>query len=78
MEEISVTEFKATCLRVIERVRSAGVSVLLVKNGKPAAVLSPPPNSTSTHIKAGALAGRAVVKGDLMNPTGDEEWEALR
>ena len=78
MEEISVTEFKATCLKVIERVRTAGISVLLLKNGKPAAMLAPPPKTAVLEVRSGALKGRARVVGDIISPVARDEWEVLK
>lgn len=75
MDEVSVTEFKATCLRLIETVRLTGKSVLILKNGKPAAVLGAPPSDKDTQIVSGKLKGRGSVLGDIVGSVSSEdEW----
>ena len=41
--EISVTEFRASCLRFIRHVETSGESVNVTRHGKVVARLSPPP-----------------------------------
>ena len=77
---ISATEFKATCLQVLDRVQSGEFSrVEVTKRGRVVAVLSPPP-ATMALAKTlhGALRGRvAIPEGfDLTAPTLDEPSDA--
>ena len=78
-EEISVSEFKATCLRIIERVKNTGMPVLILKNGKPAARLVPVEPSEFPEKKLyGALREELISCGDLVSPLDADDWEALR
>ena len=42
MEEIAISEFKATCLAVLENVRKTGKAVLVTRFGEPMAEVVPP------------------------------------
>jgi prevent-host-death family protein len=74
-----ISRFKATCLAAIERVRRTGRPLLITKRGVPVAQVMPPPaverGAASTF---GALASSVAVVGDLIEPLGEDEWEALR
>lgn len=77
MEQISISAFKATCLAVLERVRKTRRPVLVTRFGEAVAeVIPPPPAPRPTHWM-GSLAGTAQIKGDLVAPVSDKDWEAL-
>ena len=42
VESIAISEFKATCLAVFERVRRTGASALITHRGVPIAEITPP------------------------------------
>lgn len=71
--EMTVTEFKAKCLGVIEKVRKDKSHVTITRHGRPAAELIPVSCSAP-----GKLFGRArtttVISGETLN-TG-ESWDA--
>lgn len=71
--EISVTQFKATCLGVIDRVQKEKSRVTITRHGKPAAELIPISASSP-----GKLFGRSkdstVILGDLLGT--EENWNA--
>lgn len=71
--EISVTQFKATCLGIIDRVQKEKLSVVIHKHGQPAAELVPIQRNSK-----GKLFGRAAdttkVVGDILST--DESWDA--
>lgn len=71
-----VSKFKATCLAVIERVRRTGEPVLITKRGVPVAQLVPPPRPSGRRSGFGALRGTVEYLGDIVEPLGEEEWEA--
>ncbi|MFU8894158.1 MAG: type II toxin-antitoxin system Phd/YefM family antitoxin [Luteolibacter sp.] len=70
--EMNVTEFKAKCLGVIEKVRKEKSRVTLTRHGRPAAEIIPVISSAP-----GALFGRSMgatlILGDILN-TG-EVWD---
>ena len=79
VEEIAVSNFKATCLSVLERVRVTRKPILVTRFGKPIAQLIPYSVPERRVIWLGALAGSARVVGDIVSPTADErDWAALR
>jgi prevent-host-death family protein len=81
MDRISVSEFKATCLAVIERVRQSGQPVLITKHGEPVAELVPPrPVDRKGRGFLGRMRGEITISGDLLEPVlspGEWEREAL-
>ncbi len=78
MEQIKISEFKATCLAVLARVEQTGTPVLVTRFGKPVAQVTPPPK-TSPEAWLGAMRDRGAILGDIIEPAaGPEEWEALQ
>lgn len=78
MRKISVSKFKATCLALLESVKKTGEPVLVTKRGAPLAQVLPPPPSSERKSWFGCLAGTVKVRGDIVEPLGTEDWEALR
>ncbi len=77
-ETISISEFKAKCLAVLERVRATGVSVVVTRRGRPIAEVSPPSPAHTGASWLGAMRHTARITGDLVPPVGEaNEWEAL-
>ncbi|MBI1779653.1 MAG: type II toxin-antitoxin system Phd/YefM family antitoxin [Proteobacteria bacterium] len=76
MDKISVSEFKATCLAVIERVRQSGQTVVITKHGRPVAEVIPV--RAGEHRGRGFLGrmqGEFAVVGDIVSPVmSEEEW----
>ena len=69
MTSISISEFKATCLAVLERVRQTGETVLITKHGHPIAEVVPP--RLPDRQRRGFLGrgrGTATINGDLTAP----------
>ena len=61
---MSVTEFKAKCLAILEHLDADGV--ILTKHGRPIAKVIPlTPNGNQQFI--GTMKGRITVKGDLFS-----------
>lgn len=79
MEQMNVSEFKAVCLRVLERVRQTRQPLEILKNGQPLAVVYPP-STPGRRAAFGALRGTVIGEvGDLITPVSDpDEWEALK
>lgn len=77
-ETIAISEFKATCLAVLERVRRTGASVLVTKRGEPIAEINPPSTATTGVEWLGAMRGTATMTDDLVNPaSARSDWEAF-
>ena len=76
MKTMSVTDFKAHCLEMLNQVAKTGQSILLTKRGKPAALISPPPAEQPKKWVLGQFRDKVKIVGDLVEPF-DEPWEAL-
>ncbi|MBX7135228.1 MAG: type II toxin-antitoxin system Phd/YefM family antitoxin [Fimbriimonadaceae bacterium] len=76
MISVTVTDFKARCLRILDEVSKTGESVTVTKRGKPIAVVAPPKAESGQPYRLGLFAGRATIRGDLVEPL-DVEWEVL-
>jgi len=75
---MAISEFKATCLAVLERVRQTGQPVLVTRRGEPIAEIVPPPAATRRSL-LGSGRGTGKILGDILAPVVEEsEWDALR
>jgi len=75
---IAISEFKATCLAVLERVRRTGTPVLVTRRGEPVAEIVPPSIGALGSSWLGAMRGTATITGDLIEPVIDpDEWDAV-
>ncbi len=72
MKTVSVTEFRAHCLALVDEVHSTRAPVLITKRGKPYLRLTPagkPPKFI------GRLKGKIKIIGDIVSPvTPLEDW----
>ena len=75
---MKISEFKATCLRVLEELARSGETLVITKRGRPLARVLPV--STGEHGSwLGSMAGTAEAVGDLTEPVvNGEDWEVLR
>lgn len=71
--EITVTQFKAKCLQLVEAVQREGEEVLITRHGLPAAKLVPLHEGGGTLL-FGRAQGTVNEKGSLLD-TG-EIWDA--
>ncbi len=79
MEQIVISQFKATCSSVLERVRKTRKSVLITRFGVPMAKVVPPSAPERPTRWLGALAGTGRIEGDIVAPaTEQKDWEVLR
>ena len=77
VESIAISEFKATCLAVLERVRRTGTSVLVTRRGVPVAEINPPSAATVGADWLGSMRTTATIVGDIVKPIADDDWDAL-
>jgi prevent-host-death family protein len=79
MENMAISEFKATCLAVLERVRRTKKPVLVTRFGQPVAEVVPPSAPPRPKTWIGSMVGSAEILGDIVSPAGEEsDWEAGR
>lgn len=75
MEEIAISKFKATCLAVLERVRTTETPISVTRFGKVIAVIQPP-GALQRPRRFGRRLGSGVILGDIVGPIGDiSDWE---
>jgi prevent-host-death family protein len=76
MKRMAAGQFKATCLSVLDDVKSTGEPVVVTKHGKPVAKVVPIEPQDDDIF--GFMAGRAKIIGDIVKPAVDpDEWETL-
>lgn len=79
LESMSISEFKATCLAVLERIRRTGRPLLITRRGEPIAEVIPPTPAATGGGGLGAMRGTARITGNIVDPAGSvEEWEITR
>jgi prevent-host-death family protein len=77
MKTMAAGEFKAKCLKVMDRVNVTREPVLITKKGRPVAKLVPLDPAAQDFF--GCLAGIIEIVGDIESPVEPPEaWEALR
>ena len=77
-ETIPAGEFKQTCLKLIDRVKTTGVPIVITKRGKPVAQLAPLAPEDRELQWPTELQQRARILGDIVVPASEpSEWEAL-
>ena len=80
MRTVSVSEFKATCLSLLERVRKSGQPIIVTKHGKPVVrVVAIRWAERRNREILGYMKGTGRIVGDIESPASDpRDWEALR
>lgn len=66
MQQIQISEFKATCLAVLDRVHQTGEPVLITRRGQPIARVVP------ATQRLGTMIGTGKILGDIVSPLYDE------
>lgn len=74
---MSATEFKATCLAVLDDVNENGGSVSITKRGKPVATLHAAGKPAWKSLE-NALRGQVGITGDIVNFNTAGDWEAFQ
>jgi prevent-host-death family protein len=74
METLSVSQFKMTCLAVLDQVSRQKKKVLITKRGKPIAEIIP----VAGPEEKISLKETVTFVGDILSPVAVEDWEALR
>jgi prevent-host-death family protein len=77
-EVISISQFKATCLAVLNRVKRTGQRVLVTKHGEPIALIEPPPLPEDKAHWLGSFKNTGKILGDILSPvTEEKDWGVL-
>jgi prevent-host-death family protein len=79
MQEIAISEFKAKCLAILERVEKTKQPIRITRHGKPVAEVVPAAPQVDRAALMGSMRDSIKILGDIISPASDEdEWEALR
>ena len=66
MEEMAISKFKATCLAVLQRVRTSGEPIRITRFGKPVVEIIPPTVEKPEKRILGDMAGTGSFPDDLI------------
>ena len=72
--EIPAGEFKAKCLQLMDEVEKSKQEIVITKYGKPVAKLVP--YTQERKPLCGSLKGQVTFLGDIVEPIGEDDWEA--
>lgn len=73
--EISATQFKAKCLRLMDEVAQSGEPLIITKHGKPIVTVAAAKRAPKPLF--GADAGSIEIAGDITQPI-PVHWDAAR
>ena len=78
MRTVSATEFKATCLALLERVRKSGEPITVTKRGKPVArMVAIRADQRGKRDILGYMKGTGRIVGDIESPASDPRAEEV-
>ena len=76
MKKIQISTFKAKCLQILDEVNRNGETIVITRRGEPLVEINPV--STELANKGfGIGAGTAKIKGDIISPVCEDDWEVL-
>jgi prevent-host-death family protein len=79
MTEVSISEFKAKCLALLEEVRRTRKPLRVTRHGKPVAEINPPTVVVDRAAWIASMKDTFEITGDIVSPANDRsDWEALR
>jgi len=71
---IPAGEFKAKCLKLLDKVAEERQTLVITKHGKPVAQVTPIPAKENI---VGSMKGSVLWMGDIISPI-DVEWDAMK
>jgi prevent-host-death family protein len=75
MKTMSISQFKAHALKIIDEISQNHETIIVTKSGKPLVkILSY--DEASQSFKPGQLAYTLVFEEDIISPLGEDMWEA--
>jgi prevent-host-death family protein len=78
--QISVSEFKTKCTKIIRDVATLNQTIEITKHGKIVAIVTPPasPKKNDPHEFLGCLQGTVTYASDWEQALGEGDWEACK
>jgi len=78
-EVVSISQFKATCLGLLDKVKRTGQSILVTRRGEPIALVTPPPEPEKPESWLGMFKSRGKIVGDIVSPVQDSDaWDVFK
>ncbi|MGD0868464.1 MAG: type II toxin-antitoxin system prevent-host-death family antitoxin [Bryobacteraceae bacterium] len=74
---VSVTEFKAKCLALLDDIGERGGTIMITKRGRPLARVGPA-HQSAWKSPEGAWTGKVTLAGDVLEADTSELWEVAR
>jgi len=79
MNEVSISEFKAKCIGLLDQVQKTKQPLRVMRHGKPVAEVVPATEKVDRMEWIRSMQGSAQILGDIISPATDEDdWEVLR
>ncbi len=77
METMGISQFKAHALKLLDQVAKSQVGIIITKRGKPLARVIPY-RSSEMKPEPGKLSEHLVFEKDIVNPLGEDMWDACK
>ena len=75
---MAISQFKAKCLAVLERVRKTGKPIQITRFGEPVADVVPPEPPPAAQGWIGSMASTGHIVGDIVGPVSERsDWEVF-
>lgn len=74
--QLSISEFKAKCLKLIDETARKGTEITILKRGEPVAKVIP--IRKKPGIIMGSLKGKAIIHGDIVHFDTSDDWNVLK
>ena len=74
MKTLKISDFKASCIRVLKTVAETREPVLITLRGKPLATVAPIEDERGRVL--GGLRGTMSIRGDIVDSDFAEDWES--
>src|SRR3989475_10641188 len=79
MKEVTISEFKAKCLAMIEQVHKTKRPIRVTRFGRPVAEVVPPSPEAASGDWIGSMRYKMGILGDIVSPaTAPDDWGPLR
>jgi prevent-host-death family protein len=79
MQEVAISEFKAKCLALLDRVYKTKKPIRVTRYGKPVAEVIRLSSVQGRAAWIGSMGDSMEIVGDIISQANEEsEWEALR
>jgi len=79
VEQVTISEFKATCLRLLDKVKKTGQPLLVTRRGEPIVIVTPPPPPQKPESWLGSMKDTVRIAGDIISPAlNEKDWGVLK